>query len=130
MFLSQILYAELARPESFAPLPKIDYGVPTRLSNRELISMEFRGSTSLSHRLPEAYLLKCEILTHRWDEEPMWEVVIIWRPPSPPLGRWHDLAGSNVDHMQIDWEQQSSPLYPGVRFTLSPEGLRFRAQHR
>ncbi|MBY3343447.1 hypothetical protein [Rhizobium laguerreae] len=130
LFLSQMLYGELTRPESLAPLPIFEYGVPMRLSSQELISMEFRESTSLSHRLPEAYLLKREMLPHRWGEEPIWEVVIIFRPPLPPLDGWHDLADSSVNHMQVDWEQQSSPLYPGVRFALSPDGLRFRPQPR
>jgi hypothetical protein len=125
--LSRLLHDELTRQQSTEPLPGFEYGAPVRLSARQLISMEFRNATSLSSRLPEAFLLSRELVSYRSDEEQFWDVVIVRRPPLPTLGQWHDVAGSEVAHMNIDWEEEASPGYPGIRFEMSPDGLRFKA---
>ncbi|WP_062208434.1 hypothetical protein [Aureimonas sp. AU12] len=125
--LSGLLHEELTRPQSTEPLPNFEYGVPVRLSARQLIATEFRNATSLSSRLPEAFLLSRELVSYRTDEEQFWNVVIVWRPPLPTLGQWHDIAGSDVEHMNIDWDDQVSPRYPGIRFEKSRDGLSFKA---
>lgn len=127
LLLSRLLHEELTRPLSTKPLPEFEYGVPVRLSARQLTSMEFRNATSLSSRLPEAFLLSRNLVSYRTNEEQFWDVVIVWRPPLPPLGQWHDIARSNVEHMHIDWEEQASLRYPGIRFEMSGDGLRFMA---
>ncbi|MBZ9703251.1 MULTISPECIES: hypothetical protein [unclassified Mesorhizobium] len=127
LLLSRLLHDELTRPQSTEPLPEFEYGAPVRLSARQLISMEFWNATSLSSRLPEAFLLSRELVSYRTDEEQLWDVVIVWRPPLPTLGQWHAIAGSDVKHMNINWEEQASPRYPGIRFEMSRDGLRFMA---
>lgn len=127
MFLSRLLHGELTRQQSTETLPEFEYGVPIRLSARQLISMEFRNATSLSSRLSEAFLLSRELVSHRTDDEQFWDVVIVRRPPLPNLGQWHEIAGSDVEQMDIDWEEQASPRYPGIRFEMSLDRLRFMA---
>lgn len=117
-FIAGLLHDTLSRHPGAGPMPAVQFGMPMRLSAEEVLSFAFVNGCGLSPRRPDLFLERSNY--DAWAS--VWTVVIRPRPAALPLDQWSAVTPAEVADRMIDAATGRSPMYPGILFTVSPDG--------
>lgn len=122
-FLARELHDSLGLCPFTGPIRPVNPSGPTILTTSEITQFGFINGSGLSPRRPDLFLEGSDFdpRTH------IWAARIQSRPKAWPLGAWISIAPDDLAERLIDPVTGRSPMYPGIRFKITPDGGRVRA---